>query len=117
MTTPEGYSAGPDMCRIFLEFWERQEVVTRENGYHGPRFQATRGITQGYHILPTLFNIVVNNLVRNCMSITVEDEVVAHYGLVLAVWICMGMFYADDGLVGSRFRSGFKDPPCAHWPL
>ena len=31
----------------------------------------------------------------------VEDELVAHDGLGLAVVRCMGMFYADDGLIGS----------------
>ena len=29
LTTLEGYGAGPNMCGILAEFWERKEVVTR----------------------------------------------------------------------------------------
>ena len=36
------------------------------------------------------------------MSITVEDKLVAHERLGLVLEWCMGMFYADYGLVESR---------------
>ena len=52
--------------------------------------------------MPTLFNLVVDNVVRNWLSMTVEDELVAHDGLGLMMGQCIGMFYANDGLVWSR---------------
>ena len=34
LTTLEGYSAGPHMCRLLAVFWEKQDIVTCQNGYH-----------------------------------------------------------------------------------
>ena len=89
------------MCGILAEFWEQKEVVTQKNGYRGPHFQATRGKTQGGLISPTLFNMVVDNVVCNWLYMMVEDKLVSHEGLVLAVGRGMGIFYVNDGLVGS----------------
>ena len=36
------------------------------------------------------------------MGMTVEDQRVDQDGLVETVGRCMGVFYADDGMVGSR---------------
>ena len=102
LMTLEGYGAGPHMCGILADLWERQEVVTRKNGYHGPQLKATWGTTQGGLILPTLFKMVTNNMVRNWMSRRVEEKLVAHDGLGLMMGQCIGMFYANDGLVWSR---------------
>ena len=33
---------------------------------------------------------------------TVEDQRVAHNGMVEASGLCLGVFYANDGMVGSR---------------
>ena len=57
-------------------------MVTRQNGYHSPYFRATR--------------------VRNCISLTVEDQLVAQEGLVIAVGKFQRIFYEDDRDVGSR---------------
>ena len=46
LTTLEGYGAGTNMRGLLADFWERQEVVTHKNGYHGPHFQATMETTQ-----------------------------------------------------------------------
>ena len=48
----------------------------------------------------TLFNVVVDNVVHNWLSMKVEDDMVIHDGLVHAVVRSMGVFYADDGLIG-----------------
>ena len=102
LTTMEVYVAGPHICRILEEFWERQEVIKKKSGYNGPNFQATEGTTQRGIILSTLFNMVVKNAVRNWLHITVEDKLFDHYGLAYAVGQCMGMFFADDVLFWSR---------------
>jgi Reverse transcriptase (RNA-dependent DNA polymerase) len=38
--TFEGYGMGPNMLRLIRNFWDRQQVVTRQQGYHGPAFPA-----------------------------------------------------------------------------
>ena len=42
-----GYGAGPWMCGLLENFWELQQMVPRQNGFHGPVFPVTRGKTQG----------------------------------------------------------------------
>ena len=76
-------------------------MVNRKNGYHGPQFRATRGTTQGGLTSPKIFNVAVDNVVRNWLSMTVEYEAVIHDGLVHAVEMSIGVFYADNGLIGS----------------
>ena len=39
---------------------------------------------------------------------TVEDQRVAYDGLVETVWRCLGVFYADDGMVRSRDTGWLK---------
>ena len=90
------------MRGILEEFWEWQEVVTRENGCHGPHIQATRRTTHGGLLSPTLCNIILDNVVRNWLALMVENELVAHEGLGIAVGQCLGMFYGDNIMVGLR---------------
>ena len=85
LQTLEGYGTGLKMWDILAEFWLRQEVVARQNGYHGPHFRAARDNTQGGMVLPPLFNVAVESLVCHWLSITVEDAVVIHDGLGHAV--------------------------------
>ena len=49
----------------------------------------------------TPFNVTVGRLVHFWLSITVEDESTTHYGLWMVLEICMGVFYEDDGMIGS----------------
>ena len=45
-------------------------------------------------ISPTLFNVVVDNVVRTWLDMTSEDQSVAHEGLGLNVGIRLVVFYA-----------------------
>ena len=83
-------------------FWSCQKVVPRQNGFHGLALPDTRGKTQGGIMSPTLFNVVVDNVIRTWMAMTVEYQWVAQYGLGVNVGLCVGVFRADDGRVGSR---------------
>ena len=51
---------------------------------------------------PTLFNVVVDNVIITWMAMTVEDQRVAQDGLGETVGWCVGVFYAENGMVGSR---------------
>ena len=46
--------------------------------------------------------MVVNNVIRTCLVITVEDQRVVHDGLGETVGWCLGVFYANDLMMGSR---------------
>ena len=77
-------------------------MVPGQNGFHGPAFPATRGKTQGVLVFLDLFSMVVGNVIRTCLTMTVEDQRVAHDGMGKTVGRCLGVFYANDGMVGSR---------------
>ena len=72
------------------------------NRYYGPKFMAVRWKTQGGLISPTLFNMVVNVLVRTWFAFTAEDQAVAQEGLVLNVGTCMGLLYSDISMIRAQ---------------
>ena len=76
-------------------------MLPRKNGFHGPAFPTTRGTVQGGRVPLTLFNVVVDNIIRTWLTITVEDQRVVHNGLVVTVRRCLKFLYADGGMVGS----------------
>ena len=48
-------------------------MVPIQNGFNGPSFTTTRGTTQGGLIYLTLFNVVVDNVIRTWLAMTVEN--------------------------------------------
>ena len=57
---------------------------------------------QGGLISPTIFNVVVDIVIRTWLAMTVEDQRVSHDGLEVNFRRCLGFLYANDGIVGSR---------------
>ena len=102
LITLEGSRAGPRMCGVLETFCDCQKVVPRQNGFYGPAFPATRGTIQGKLVSLTLFNVVVYNVIRTWIDMTLEDQRVAHDGLGETVGQCLGVFYSDYGMIGSR---------------
>ena len=102
LITPKGCGSGPSMCGLLETFWYCQQLVSIHNGIHEPAFPTSRGKTQGGIISLMLFNVAVDNIIRTCMVMTVENQRVADDGLGETIGWCMGVFYADDGMVGSH---------------
>ena len=62
-------------CGSYVPFGgTSQQVVARQSGYHGEPFKATRGVTQGDIVSPTLFNIIVDAVVRYWFHVLEMDE-------------------------------------------
>ena len=55
---------GEKALRLIARFWRDAELACRVGGYYGRPFQARRGVTQGGPLLPTLFNLMVDAIVR-----------------------------------------------------
>ena len=70
---------------LLVEFWDNQEVVNRQNDYHGPYFRATCSTTQGGIASPTIFNVAVNSVVHHWLYLMVEYEAFIQDGLVHVV--------------------------------
>jgi hypothetical protein len=73
---------------LITNFWSTLTVVAKQHGYHGAPFKSERGTTQGDIISPTIFNIVIDAVVR-AWSRKMDSEGLSH--------TVQANFYADDG--------------------
>ena len=97
-----GYGVGPHLYGILETFWNHQQVVPINNGFHRPEFNATRGTTQVGLVSLMIFNVVVDNVIRTWLDMIMEDQRVAHDGLGETNGRCLGVLYANNGMVGSQ---------------
>ena len=75
-------------------------MVARAGGYYGTAFLGALGVMQEYPLSPTIFNVVVDAVVRNCVMVVIagaeeqgkRGKEVSHQA---------AFFYADDGMVAS----------------
>ena len=74
-------------------------MVCRASGYYGRRFRARRGVVQGGPLSPTIFNLIVDAIVREWARVLQAD-----HGMGLEdVRRLLACFYADDGLIVARY--------------
>ena len=74
-------------------------MAARAGGYYGTAFSGERGVTQGDPLSPTLYNVVVDAVVRHWLeglqAEKYEKDAEGGERHFLVV------FYADDGMVGA----------------
>ena len=85
------------MLRLIRTLWDKAVLVCRASGYHGSPFSAKRGVTQGGSLSPTIFNIMVDAIVREW----VRQMELAGFN-TSDIRTIAAVFYADDGLVAAR---------------
>ena len=61
----EGYGVGPRARCILWYYWYRLRMVAYAGGDYGAMFKGLWGVTQGYPLLPTILNLVVDAVVRH----------------------------------------------------
>jgi hypothetical protein len=87
------YGVGERLIRLLTNFWNSLTIVAKQQGYHGRPFRSERGTTQGDIISPTIFNIIVDAVVRAWYH-TLNLEGIANN--------IQAIFYADDGHIYSN---------------
>ena len=103
-----GYGLGPRSCRLVRTCWQRLSMVVRAGGYYWEAFKGYRGVTQGDPLSPTMFNVVVDAVVRHCGTMAMaEAEKQGERGNKGRHQA--SLFYADDGMVAS------SDPRWIQW--
>ena len=65
-------------------------------------FHTTRVTTQGVLVSLTILNMVVENVIRTWLVMTVEDQMLAHGVLGETIRRYPGVFYFNDDMMGSR---------------
>ena len=77
-------------------------MVTRAGGYYGTACKVERGVTQGYPLSPTIFNVVVDAVVYHWVTEVIADKEergeLRKEGRHQAA-----LFYADNGTVASSY--------------
>ena len=64
----EGYGVGPGARRLLSNYWRRLTMAARSGGYCGAAFKGERGVMQGDPLSPTIFNVVVDVVVRHWLE-------------------------------------------------
>ena len=101
----EGYGVGPNARRLLTTYWRCLTMVSIAVGYYRTAFGGERGVTQGDPLYLTIFNVVVDAVVRNWVNGIVE-EAEARGETGREGQHQSAVFYADDGMVVS------SDPDC-----
>ncbi len=86
------YGVGKNITSFITRIWEGDTIVPKQSGFYGKPFKATRGVRQGDIMSPTIFNIIVDAVIREW-----ENNSAANQNFV------ENLFYADDGLIMSEY--------------
>ena len=90
----EDYGVGPKCRAVLAATWEESLMVPKRGGQFGAAVPTTRGVRQGDIISPTLFNIIVDAVLRY-----VDRRALEYFGANL---MPSTLFYADDGMISGR---------------
>ena len=58
------YGMVPQLQILLQRYWNEQRVITKKGKYYGRPLSTCRGVTKGDTVSPTLFNIIVDAVVR-----------------------------------------------------
>ena len=78
---------------ILRHYWYRLTMVDRMVGYYCAGLQGLQWLNQGYPLLPKIFNVVMNAVVCNWVSLVLVDAEELD-GMVREVLYCANFFYA-----------------------
>ena len=83
-------------------------MVERAGGYYGAGFKEYQGVTQEDPLSPTIFNVVVDEVVRHWLAVMAEDaEERGDRGQ--EGWHQNYLSYADNGTVASLEPQWLQD--------
>ena len=88
------------MAGLIERFWDEQQIVARQAGYHGPAFTASQGFAQGGLLSPEEFNIIIDNVLRYWLTLVISEKGdILEEEMGPTVATRLSLFYADGGLL------------------
>ena len=83
------YGLGERTCKLIKNMWEEDIIIPKQQMFYGKSFNAERGVKQGDIMSPTIFNIIIDSIVRDCIQ-KMKDKGDETTNI---------QFYADDGII------------------
>ena len=68
------YRVGPRVFQLLRTYWDRLTMVARDSRYFCLYFKGYHGVTQGDPLPPTLFNVVVDTVIRHWVTVVAATE-------------------------------------------
>ena len=81
---------------LIRRFWDEGILVCKAAGCFGALFKVQRGVAQGRSVSPTIFNVMVDAVIRE-----LERLLLLKCIPLGQVCVLVAIFYADDGLIAS----------------
>ena len=89
----EDCEVGANARRLIKAFWDNGVLVCKAAGFFGLPFRAGRGVTQGGPVSPTIFNLMVDAIIREWERLLIIRRI--PLGEIRTL---IAMFYADDSI-------------------
>lgn len=89
----EVYGVRTRLRGLIQAYWDTQQVALKQKDFYGEAFHPQSGVTQGDVLSPTLFNILVDFVVRQ-----LDQNFETTNGISRVTTI--SIFYSDDGYIG-----------------
>ena len=70
----KGCGVGEIVRRLLREYWSKSTMVARAEGYYGTGFKGGRVVIQGDPLSPTIFNVVMDVVVRHWFTMAVTES-------------------------------------------
>ena len=99
LDTLAGNGGGPRMLRILQKYWDRLQMAAKAGGHYGPVFQSHHRVTQEEPLSPTIFNVVVDAIIRHWVTVVGGPQEGNKKGLGKSIHTLAALFHASDGLV------------------
>ena len=92
----ENYGLGKNTTKLLKNIWDGDIMVPKQQLIFGKPFVTERGVKQGDIVSPTIFNIIIDSVVRQTLYESMEDD---NNNTNNTTTI---QFYADDGVLAGN---------------
>ena len=94
----KAYGVGPNLLRVLTYFWKHAVLVCRAEGVFEDPFREKRGAVQSGPVSPTIFNVMVDAIIREWIRQTLGDDAMTT-GIGEEIRSFPATFYVDDRIL------------------
>ena len=68
------YRVPPRSTQLTQRYWDQMTMVAKSGRYFGPPFKGHLGMNQGYLLYTTIFNVVLDTVLRHQVTVVISAE-------------------------------------------